>query len=77
MIKPEVRNCNMILNEQQERHLHYNYVDKYEYLTGQEILPTQQLRQIQDAKFSYSSLVNAFEMIEKRHKKQVEGLKSL
>lgn len=77
MIKPEVRNCNMILNEQQQRHLHYNYVDKYEYLTGQEILPTQQLRQIQDAKFSYSSLVNAFEMIEKRDKKQVEGLKSL
>lgn len=67
----------MILKEQQQRYLHYNHVDKYKYLTGQEILPTQQLRQIEDAKFSYSSLVKAFEMIEKRGEKQVEGLKSL
>ena len=45
-----MRDCNMILKEQQQRYLHYNHVDKYKYLTGQEILPTQQLRQIEDAK---------------------------
>ena len=33
--------------------------DKYEYLTGEEILPSQQHRIIQEAKFTYSPLGKA------------------
>ena len=36
-------------------------IDKYEYLTGEEILPSNQQQIIQQAKFSYSPLVKAFE----------------
>lgn len=37
-------------------------IDKYEYLTGEEILPPQQHRIIQEAKFTYSSLCMAFKI---------------
>ena len=36
-------------------------IDKYEYLTGEEILPSNQQRIIQQAKFNYSPLGKAFE----------------
>ena len=36
-------------------------IDKYEYLTGEEILPSGQSRIIEQAKFTYSPLVKAFE----------------
>ena len=36
-------------------------IDKYEYLTGEEILPPPQLRIIQKAKFTYCALGKAFE----------------
>ena len=36
-------------------------IDKYEYLTGEEILPSDQQQIIQQAKFSYSPLGKAFE----------------
>ena len=56
-------------------------IDKYECLTGQEILPSGQSRIIQQAKFTYSPLVKAFEKqiktIEKQGKKQVETLEIL
>ena len=32
-------------------------IDKYEYLTGEEILPSDQSRIIEQAKFTYSSMV--------------------
>ena len=55
-------------------------IDKYEYLTGEEILPFDQTRIIQEAKFTYSPLRKAFEKqiktIEGRGKKQVEALKT-
>ena len=35
--------------------------DKYEYLTGEEILPSDQSRTIEQANFTYSPLVKAFE----------------
>ena len=35
--------------------------DKYEYLTGEEILPSVQNRRIEQAKFTYSPLGKAFE----------------
>ena len=48
-------------------------VDKYEYLGGGEILSSDQSRIIEQAKFTYSTLCEAFE----KKKKQVEALKVL
>ena len=36
-------------------------IDKYEYLTGEEILPSNQQQMIERAKFTYSPLRKAFE----------------
>ena len=36
-------------------------IDKYEYLTGEEILPSYQQQVIEQAKFTYSPLGKAFE----------------
>ena len=36
-------------------------INKYEYLTGKEILPSNQRQRIEQAKFTYSSLGKAFE----------------
>ena len=36
-------------------------IDKYEYLTGEELLPSDQSRIIEQAKFIYSPLVKVFE----------------
>ena len=56
-------------------------LDKYEYLTGEEILPSNPQQIIQQAKFTYSSLGKAFEKqtktIEDQGKKQVVPLESL
>ena len=56
-------------------------IDKYEYLTGQEILPSNQQQIIEQAKFTYSPLGKAFEKqtktIEDQGKKQVDALADL
>ena len=56
-------------------------IDKYEYLTGEEILPSNQQQIIEQAKFTYSPLGKAFEKqiktIEDQGKKQVEALNTL
>ena len=56
-------------------------IDKYEYLTGEEILPSDQSRIIRPAKCAYSPLRKAFEKQIKTFKyqgtKQVEALKTL
>ena len=49
-------------------------IDKYEYLTGEEILPSNQRQIIEHAKFAYSPLEKA---LEKQTEKQVGTLKSL
>ena len=36
-------------------------IDKYEYLTGEEILPSNQSRMIKKTKYTYSTLRKAFE----------------
>ena len=48
-------------------------IDKYEYLTGEEILPSNQRQIIEQGKFAYSSLGKAFE---KQTEKQIGALKS-
>ena len=54
---------------------------KYEYLTGEEILPSNQQQIIEQAKFTYSLLGKAFEKqiktIEYQGKKKAEVLKNL
>ena len=56
-------------------------IDKYEYLSGEEILPSNQQQIIEQAKFTYSPLGKAFEKqtktIEDQGKKQVDALESL
>ena len=53
-------------------------LDKYEYLTGEEILPSNQQQIIEQAKFTYSSLGKAFEKqtktIKDQGKKQVKAI---
>ena len=53
-------------------------IDKYEYLTGEEILPSNQQQIIQQAKFTYSPLGTGFEKqtktIEDQGKKQVKAI---
>ena len=54
---------------------------KYEYLTGEDILPSSQQQIIEQAKFTYSPLGKAFEKqiktIEDRGEKQIDALKDL
>ena len=56
-------------------------IDEYEYLTGEEILPSDQSRIIEQAKFTYSPLGKAFEKqiktTEDQGIQQVEALKAL
>ena len=53
-------------------------IDKYQYLTGEEILPSNQQQIIQQAKFTYSPLGKVFEKqiktIEDQGKKQVKAI---
>ena len=56
-------------------------IHKYEYLTGEDILPSNQKQIIEQARFTYSPLGKAFEKqiktIEDQGQKQVEALESL
>ena len=56
-------------------------IHKYEYLTGEEILPSDQQQIIEQAKFTYSLLGKAFEKqiktIEDQGEKQIDALKDL
>ena len=56
-------------------------IHKYEYLTGENILPSNQQQIIQQAKFTYSPLGKAFEKqiktIEDQGEKQVDALEKL
>ena len=58
-----------------------NKIDKYEYLTGEEILPSNQKQIIEQAKFTYSPLGKAFEKqtktIEDQREKNVQALEDL
>ena len=51
-----MKNCNIILTT-----LSSGKIYKYEYLTGEEILPSDQSRIIEQIKFIYSSSGKAFE----------------
>ena len=56
-------------------------IDKYEYVTGEDILPSNQQQIIEQVKFTYSPLGKAFEKqiktIEDQGKKQIDALADL
>ena len=56
-------------------------IEKYEYLTGEEIVPSNQKQILEQAKFTYSPLGKAFvkqiKTVEGQGKKQTEALKDL
>ena len=56
-------------------------IDKYEYITGEEILPSNKQQIIEQAKFNYSPLGKAFQKqtktIEDQRRKQVDVLADL
>ena len=64
----------MILTEKQPKYQHY----KYEYLTGEGIIPSDQSRIIEQAKFTYFPLSKVFEKqiktIEDQGEKQIKTL---
>ena len=70
----------MILTEKQQKyqHLSCGNINKYEYLTGQEILTFNQRQIIEQDKFTYSPLGKAFEKqtkpIEDQGKKQIKAI---
>ena len=53
-------------------------IDKYEYLTGEEILPSEQSRMTEQANFIYSTLEKALqkptETIEDQRRKQIDAI---
>ena len=82
MIRLEMKNYNMILTEKQQKYHHYHpeKLIKMSFLQCEEILPPNQRRVIEPAKFPYSPLGKAFEketkIIEEQGKK-IEALKAL
>ena len=63
----------MILTEKQQK-LSSGKIDKYEYLRGEEILPSNQREITEQAKFAYSPLRKVFE---KQTEKQIGAINSL
>ena len=81
MIRLEMKNYNMILSEAAKiSSLTSGKIHKYQYLSGEDISPSNQQLIIEQARFTYSSLGKAFEKqiktIEDQGQKQVEALKS-
>ena len=54
-----MKNCKMILIDRLQKY--QLYLDKYEYLAGKEILPSNQQQIIVQGKFTYPPLGKAFE----------------
>ena len=80
MIKLETRNYNMMLTEKQQKYQRYCQVKltNMNFLHGEEILPFDQSRIIEQAKFTYSPLGKAFEeqtkTIEEQGKEKADAI---
>ena len=77
-IKDEKLQCDINREAAKISALSSGKIDKYEYLSGEEILPSNQQQIIEQAKFTYSPLGKAFEKqiktIEDQGKKQVKAI---
>ena len=73
-----MKSYNIILIEKQQKYL---LCHKYEYLTGEDILPFNQQQIIEQTKFTYSPLGKAFDKqiktIKDQGKKQADALNTL
>ena len=71
----------LIGNQLKYQLYHQEKFTKYEYLTGQDILPSNQQQIIEQAKFTYSPLGKAFEKqiktIERQGQKQIDAVNTL
>ena len=79
-IRLEMKNYNIILIERLQKALPSGKIDKYKYLSGEDILPYDQQQIIEQVKFIYSPLGKAFEKkrtIEDQRKKQIDALADL
>ena len=56
-----MKSYNIISIEKQQKYLLYHQVNKYEYLTGEDILPSSQQQIIEQTKLTYSPLGRAFD----------------
>ena len=65
-----MKNLSMILIEKLQKYQPYQQakINKYEYLSGEEILPSNQKQIIEQAKFTYSPLGKTFEKTNKQLK---------
>ena len=72
MIRLEIKKLQYDINKEAEKisELSFRKIDKYEYIAGEEILPSDQSRIIEQAKFTYSPLRKAFEKQIKTIKEQ-------
>ena len=79
-IKDEKLQCNINIEAGKISTLLSGKIDKYEYLAGKEILPSDQSRTIEQANFTYSPLGKALEKqaktIEDQGEKQVKAIKN-
>ena len=73
MIRLKMKNWNILLKSAKISSLSSGKIDKYEFLTGEKILPSVQRQIIKQAKFAYSPLGKTFE---KQTEKQVGAIKS-
>ena len=81
MIRLEMKNYDINREAAKTSALSSGKIHKYEYLTGEDILPSNQQQIIEQAKFTYSPLGKAFEKqiktIEDKGQKQIDALESL
>ena len=81
MIRLEMKNYDMNREAAKISALSSGNIDKYEYLTGEDILASNQQQLIEQARFTYSPVGKAFEKqiktIEDEGEKQVDALKKL
>ena len=74
MIRLEMKNCNMIINREAAKisASSSGKINKYEYLSGKEILPSDQRNLVEQAKFTYFSFGKALKKQTKTIKDQGE-----
>ena len=69
------------IRDEKLKYVNYSKFHKYEYLTGEDILPSNQQQIKEQAKCTYSPLEKAFEKqiktIEDQGKKQIDALENL
>ena len=80
-INDQIRDEKLQYDINREKAISSGKIHKYEYLTGEDILPSNQKQILEQARFTYSPLGKAFEkqikIIEDQGKKQVDALKVL